>query len=77
VVAPDLSGRPVALSLDQPWLVVPPLEPTEGLDQRRDGREVMDPQPVRFGGPDEAFRDAVGRRGRMQPIRTIRPDVSV
>jgi hypothetical protein len=37
----------------------------------------MDPQPVRFDGPDEAFRDAVGRRGRMQPIRMIRPDVSV
>jgi hypothetical protein len=49
----------------------------EGVDQLGDGREVMDPQPVRFDGPDEAFRDAVGRRGRMQPIRTISPDVSV
>jgi hypothetical protein len=37
----------------------------------------MDPQPVLFKSLDEAFRDAVGLRGRMHPIRTISPDVSV
>ena len=76
-VAPDLSGRPVALSLDQPWVVVPPLELLEGLDQLSDGGEVMDPQPVLFEGPDEAFREAVGLRGRMHTIRTISLDVPV
>jgi hypothetical protein len=64
------------MSLDQPLVVVPPLELLEGLDQLDDGREVMDPQQVLFEGPDEAFRDAVGLPGRMHPIRTISADVS-
>jgi hypothetical protein len=76
-IPPDSRRGPVAVSLDQPWLVVQPLEVLEGVDQLDDGREVMDPQPVRFDGPDEAFRDAVGLRDRMHPIRTITPDVSM
>jgi hypothetical protein len=57
--------------------VVPSLELAESLVQLGDGREVMDPQPVRFDGPDEVFHDAVRRRGRMQPIRTSSRDGSV
>ena len=64
------------MALDQPLVVVPPLELLEGLDQLGDDREVMDPQPVPFEGPDEAFRQTVGLRSRMHPIRTISPDVS-
>ena len=65
---PDLCRGPVAMSLDQPWVVVPPLELLEGLDQLDDGGEVADPQQVLFQGPDEAFRDAVTRHRRLHPI---------
>jgi hypothetical protein len=43
---PDLSRGPVATSLDQPLVVVPPLELLEGLDQLVDGGEVADSQQV-------------------------------
>jgi hypothetical protein len=64
------------MALDQPLLIVPPLELAEGLDQLGDRGEVPDPEQVLLQGPDEAFGDAVGLRSRMHPIRTISLDVS-
>src|SRR5262249_61328890 len=61
-IPPDLSRGPVAMSPDQPLVVVPPLELLEGLDQLDDGGEVADPQQVLFQGPDGAFSDAVALR---------------
>jgi hypothetical protein len=76
-IPPDLCRGPGVVSLEQPLVVVPPLELLEGLDQLGDGGEVADPKPVPFEGPDEAFRDAVGLLSRMHTIRSISPDVSV
>src|SRR5262249_34073297 len=51
----DLSGRPVAMALDQPLLVVPLLELPEGVDQRRDGGEVSDPKHILLQGSEYPF----------------------
>ena len=64
------------MALDQPLLIVPPLELPEGLDQIGDRGEVLDPEQVLLQGPDEALRDPVGLCSRMHLIRSISLDVS-
>src|SRR3954454_12252744 len=55
----DLSGRLVAVPLDDPGSVVGLLEGLERQAQLLDGREGADPQQVLLQGPDEALGAAV------------------
>lgn len=75
-VAPRLARRPEAVAFDQPLLVVPSPELPQGLGQFRDGGERSNPEEVLLECADEAFRDPIGLRSRMHPIRTISLDVS-
>jgi hypothetical protein len=47
------------VALDQPLLIIPPLELPEGLDQIGNRGEVLHPEPVLLQCPDEALRDPV------------------
>ena len=59
LIVVDLSGRLVAVPLDDPGLVVGSLEREERQTQLLDGREVADPQQVLLQGPDEPLGTAV------------------
>jgi hypothetical protein len=65
------------VTLDQPLLVVHPLELSERLDEFGDRGEVPDPKQNLLQSSDKSFGDPIGLRSRMHPIRTMSLDVSV
>ena len=68
LIVSDLSGRLVAVPLDDPGLVVGSLERDECQPQFLDGREVADPQQVLLQGPDEALGTAIAFRLARTPV---------
>src|SRR3954452_889352 len=62
LIGADLSGRLVAVPLDDPALVVGPLERDERQAELLDGLEAAHPQQVLLQGPDEPLGAAVALR---------------
>src|SRR5262245_1786010 len=56
---PGLARRAEAVALDQPLLVVDPLELPERLDEFGDRGELPDPEQILLQGWDQSFGDPI------------------